>query len=61
MGMGEKIAATYDVGRLKAKTTEIAERAGVPAADAAMIADVLVLGVARGISSPGLWSGVRPW
>ena len=43
-----------DVGQLKAKTAEIAERAGVPPADAAMIADVLVTADARGISSHGV-------
>ena len=46
--------AVYDLGQLKAKTAEIAERAGVPAADAAMIADVLVMADARGISSHGV-------
>lgn len=54
MGIDDKTAATYDVGQLKAKTAEIAERAGVPPADAAMIADVLVTADARGISSHGV-------
>ena len=47
-------AATYAVAFLKVKTAEIAEKAGVPPADAARIADVLVTADARGISSHGV-------
>ena len=47
-------AAVYAVGRLKAKTAEIAGKAGVPKADADRIADVLVTADMRGIFSHGV-------
>ena len=54
MDMDGKNGAVRSVEYLKAKTAEIAERAGVPTADAVAIADVLVTADARGISSHGV-------
>ena len=50
----DKNAVVYSVERLKAKTAEIAGKAGVPKADADRIADVLVTADMRGIFSHGV-------